>query len=187
MKNEPIEKDDEDNGKLKPNSGNGSQTDKYYWTQTLSEVDLKIPVPEGTKSKQIIVEFKPKKLKVGIKGQSNMIIDEELDKPIKSDDCLWTLEDGKLLNIVLSKKNQMEWWSRVLISETEINTRKIQPENSKLEDLDSETRSVVEKMMFDQRQKAAGLPTSEELQKQEMLKKFMAQHPEMDFSKCKFN
>lgn len=170
---------------LKPNAGNGFDHEKYSWTQTLQEVTVQIKIPGGTKSRMVACDIKSKSMKAGLKGQPP-ILAGEFYNPVKADDCFWSLEDnGSTLSILLTKHNQMEWWKSVLKGEPEINTQKVEPANSKLEDLDPETRQTVEKMMYDQRQKAMNLPTSDEQNKADILKKFMAQHPEMDFSKAK--
>lgn len=151
---------------------------------------MNIPLPNGIKAKDLIVDIKKKHLKVAYKNKPNEpILNGPLHKEIKVDDTIWAIndEEGKrVLQINFEKVDQMGWWKTIMEGDEEIDTQKVEPENSKLSDLDGETRSTVEKMMFDQQQKQKGLPTSDELEKRNKLEAFMKAHPEMDFSKAKF-
>ncbi|KAK1925697.1 HSP20-like chaperone [Papiliotrema laurentii] len=159
----------------------------YSWTQDLETVTVSVPLPSGTRGKDCIVDIQRRKLKVQVKG-SEPILEGELFEDIAKDDSSWTI-DGGVMTIELEKFSahikSHRWWPHVLTHHPKIDTTKIQPENSKLSDLDSETRGMVEKMMFDNKQKAMGKPTSDELKKLEMLEKFKKEHPEMDFSNAK--
>ncbi|KTW30496.1 uncharacterized protein T551_01779 [Pneumocystis jirovecii RU7] len=165
---------------------------QYQWMQTLGELEVRLPVPHGTRGRDLDVVLEKKKIKVSLR-KGELLLEGELSREIKIEESAWTLGKKPLngaflysaseLVLHLEKINKMEWWSCIIQGHPSIDTSKIQPENSKLGDLDAETRSMVEKMMFDQRQKELGKPTSDELKKQEILKKFQTQHPELDFSK----
>jgi len=168
---------------LKPNAGNGLTLEHYSWAQTLGEVTLSVKVPTGTRGRDCAVTIAAKTLRVGLKG-AEPLLSGPLHKDIVVDECMWNC-DGAVIDITLQKRDTMNWWSTVVEGEPEVDTQKVEPENSKLSDLDGDTRQTVEKMMFDQRQKAMGKPTSDEQSKADMMKRFMAAHPEMDFSNAK--
>jgi len=178
--------DDEEDSKEPPPLGNGGKTDKYTWTQTLGGLEVYVDVKPGVKAKQIVCDIGTENLKVGIKGEP-LILEGKMHAKVKPDDCMWTLLDNKCVQITIEKFDNMKWWNCVMQGDATIDTKKIVPENSKLGDLDGETRQTVEKMMYDQRQKAAGKPTSDQEKQHDMLEKFKAAHPEMDFSKAKIN
>ncbi|KAF4634993.1 hypothetical protein G7Y89_g3112 [Cudoniella acicularis] len=140
----------------------------YKWTQTIGDLDITCEVPGNLKSRDLNVEIKKTKLLVGVKGQEP-IINGDLPHTIHVDESTWTLTSSpsgtKILELHLDKVNKMEWWAHVITTAPKIDVTKITPESSKLGDLDGETRGMVEKMMFDQRQKELGKPTSDEQKK----------------------
>lgn len=62
----------------------------YTWRQQLGDVDIDVPVPKGTRGRDLTVIIQKKKLSVGLKGKEP-IMSGELCKDIKVDDSTWTL------------------------------------------------------------------------------------------------
>ncbi|KAL4928332.1 NudC domain-containing protein [Aspergillus undulatus] len=163
----------------------------YKWTQTIRDLEVTIPIDAKYRGKDLDVSLSKEGIRVALKGKDGEVfIDGSFPHPIKLDESSWTLETtstppGKEISIHLDKANKMEWWAHVVTTAPKIDVTKITPENSSLSDLDGETRAMVEKMMYDQRQKERGEPSSDEQRKMNILKKFQKEHPEMDFSNAK--
>ena len=62
----------------------------YKWRQELGELDVTVPVPKGTRGRDLNVVIAKKKLTVGLKGKEP-ILDGELCQEIKVDDSTWNL------------------------------------------------------------------------------------------------
>ncbi|KAL2315035.1 Nuclear movement protein nudc [Schizosaccharomyces pombe] len=151
---------------------------EYEWDQTLADVDIVIHVPKGTRAKSLQVDMSNHDLKIQINvPERKVLLSGPLEKQINLDESTWTVEEQERLVIHLEKSNKMEWWSCVIKGHPSIDIGSIEPENSKLSDLDEETRATVEKMMLEQSQKR-----TDEQKRKDVLQNFMKQHPELDFS-----
>jgi hypothetical protein len=153
----------------------------YTWEQTLEDVTVFLVVPAGTTGRMVSCQIKKDHLTVGIKGNPP-IIDGELSELCKAGQSSWSITDcakGREIQVCLIKKEGMHWWKNVIKGDPEIDTSKIEPEHSKLSDLDPEMRQTIEKMWYDQAAKAAGRPTTEEMKQREMLEKLTREHPEL--------
>lgn len=110
----------DDEGKPKKSEGatpymNGGFTDRYHWTQTLSEVTINVPLKADVAAKMLKVDIGTSKIYVGLKGGVAPIIDGKFPYKVKPDETVWTVESGgaeggKTLQIVLEKFDGMKWW-----------------------------------------------------------------------------
>ena len=113
------------------------------------------PLPTGTKANMLDVKIGINNLKIAYKNKPNEapLLEGKWHKKINSSESFWNIEregDKSTMNITIEKYEGKNWWNCLLQGDIEIDTQKVEPENSKLSDLDGETRSTVEKMMYDQ-------------------------------------
>jgi len=161
----PLDAKTQDEWQNNPESHNGAVRDKYAWNQTFEDVDIVVPTTIAS-TKMVRVEIKTRSLKVQIGDE--IIINDDLQHPVKSDDSTWSLEKGKSLMISLTKATEI-WWSKLTNKEEEIDLKKIKPERSMAEMPDEEV-AVINRLQFDEMQKNLGKPQSHELKVHDMLK-----------------
>ncbi|XP_057313569.1 nudC domain-containing protein 2-like isoform X1 [Hydractinia symbiolongicarpus] len=74
------------------------------WGQTIEDVLIEINVKSGTSPKVIKCVFKHKEIYVSV--DKNVILQGNLFGGIVKDEAVWTLEDKKLLRIILPKSHK---------------------------------------------------------------------------------
>ena len=93
----------------------------------------------------------------------------EIFGPIICDESTWTLEDGRQLVLMLEKKKELIW-KTVFQGDPEIDTSKVKATRN-FNDFDGETQGALRKVMYNHQRKRMGLPTTDQDEQMEMLKK----------------
>ena len=130
---------------------NGSILDKYSWTQTAYDLTVMVPL-NFVQTKDICIELTNRQILIFVKGE-NVLPYSELTFDIKVDRSYWYKDENTLI-IELEKYKKHEWWKSVFVGEKEIDTSKVVPPTESIGDLDSETISTIDKMIYDQKKKA---------------------------------
>jgi len=109
------------------------QTSWGQWSQSLDEVTIEINVTPGSSSREIKCIIKSDSIAVTVRNDS--IIQGKLFAGIVGDDSFWTLEDKKLLRIVLHKRemdDQNVWKSLLDNNEYPVNAEEWENVEKKL-------------------------------------------------------
>ncbi|KAK3737965.1 hypothetical protein QZH41_009199, partial [Actinostola sp. cb2023] len=91
-----------------------SQTPWGSWAQTIEEIFIEVDVPAGTRGKHVKCDIKTKNMTCIVRD--NEVIKGELFGRVLPDESVWTVEDQKLIRIVLvkSQRDPSKGWKSLL-------------------------------------------------------------------------
>ncbi|VWU52129.1 CS domain protein, putative [Hepatocystis sp. ex Piliocolobus tephrosceles] len=141
---------------------NGGHTEKYFWNQTLNEINMEIPMNTEIKAKDIQIEITNNYIKV--QHLDKLILSGQFYDEVCKQSSMWNIEDKKKIIIFLEKKKE-NWWPSVIKGDKEIDTSKIESKKN-LTDFDQKTQGEIIKFLQEQKLKNEALKLSEEPKEQ---------------------
>ncbi|XP_071553334.1 nudC domain-containing protein 3 isoform X1 [Temnothorax nylanderi] len=157
-------------------SYNGAVRENYVWTQTLSDLDVLVKVPEHIKASKDTVKIDISSSEIRIAGKPSAssansewdsIFDGKLSFKIRSGESTWSIE-GNQINIHLEKAME-RWWEALTVDEPKIDLNKIDC-SKHFDDMAPEEQMKVQELMWNCQQKVLGKPTSEQIKMEGTLK-----------------
>lgn len=185
-----------DEGKQVP-VGNGGSATRYVWTQTLEEVTIHIPLPEGTRAKDLNVDIAASTLSIhqtdaafaksdaaavagvgggGVSPSSFVPLEGTLFGKVRPAECTWTLESTKSINndethnmttLQLTLDKIQKTWWSTVLSGDPIIDTTMVDSTRHIDTYDEKTQVQIRRIMFDQRQEQLGLPSSDKIMGEE--------------------
>ncbi|XP_063240433.1 nudC domain-containing protein 3 isoform X2 [Bacillus rossius redtenbacheri] len=150
---------------------NGAVRDTYSWAQSITDVDIVVPVPRGvTKGRQVRVTATAASLEVCALhgGEWRALAAGELRWKVRPAQTLWSLEPGAQVQVHLEKLEE-RWWDALLASEPRIDMAAIDASRP-VEDLGQDVEMKLQEAVWNQRRRQEGLPTSDQLAHARILK-----------------
>ncbi|XP_023344795.1 nudC domain-containing protein 2 [Eurytemora carolleeae] len=95
-------------------------TDWGRWYQTVTDVTIEVILEQGTTGREVKVDLSPSRISCSVKG--NIIFQGIFFDKIVEDESTWTIEDRKLLRILLVKSRVgLNYWKSLLENQYEPN------------------------------------------------------------------
>ena len=149
-------------------SWNGAVRDNYTWSQTLTDLDVRVIVPKGTTAKDLKIDITTSHLKVVLLNTRDpenpgprTIIEGEFTRKVIPSQSMWSIEKATSVVHINLEKPQEVMWKSVLKGEPEIDLTKVDTTRN-MEDFDPETQAAIQRVTYDHHQKLQGKPTSQQ-------------------------
>jgi len=132
---------------------NGGVTQRYRWSQSLSDITVEIVLPSQISNKDDLSVVLTDS-RFAIKFRGDVLVDGPLTARIHASESTWIIEDGLSVILCLEKAKE-DWWNSLFIGDSEIDTTKVESKK-RIDEYHPETQAAIRKILHDEQMKRTG-------------------------------